>query len=66
MAIKIPMIVTTIIMKVMMKYNYIKDVVKGAPSDTQHQKMHKQNSPINCDGMQLTSAQCHMAPISIL
>ena len=27
---------------------------------------HTQNSPIDCDGVQLTNAQCHMVPISIL
>ena len=34
---KIPLIVTTIMMKTMMKYNYTKEIVKGAPNDTQHQ-----------------------------
>ena len=30
------MIVTTIMMKIMMKYNSIKEIVTGAPSDTQN------------------------------
>ena len=36
MAIKIPMIVTTIMMKIMMKYNSSKEIVIGAPNDIQH------------------------------
>ena len=31
------MIVTTIMMKIMMKLKYIKEIVTGAPNDTQHQ-----------------------------
>ena len=26
---------------------------------------HTQNSPIDCDGVQLNNAQCHMVPFSI-
>ena len=37
MAIKILMTVTTIMMKIMIKQNYIKEIVTGAPYDTQHQ-----------------------------
>ena len=36
MAIKIQMIVTTIMMKIMMKYNSILEKVTGAPNDIQH------------------------------
>ena len=36
MAIEIQMIVTTIMMKIMMKYNSIQDIVTGAPNDIQH------------------------------
>ena len=39
---------------------------KGAPDDTQLQNnAHLQNSPIDCDGVQLINAQCHMVSISI-
>ena len=31
------MIITTVMMKIMMKYNSIKEIVTGAPNDTQHQ-----------------------------
>ena len=31
------MIVTTIMMKIMMKYDLIKEMVTGVPNDTQHQ-----------------------------
>ena len=37
MAIKIQMIVTTIMVKVMMQQNSIKEIVTGAPYDIQHQ-----------------------------
>ena len=37
MVIKMQIIVTTIKMKIMMKYNSIKEIVTGAPNDTQHQ-----------------------------
>ena len=37
MDVKVPIIVATIMMKVMMKYNSIKEIVRGAPNDTQHQ-----------------------------
>ena len=36
MAIKIPMIVTTIMMKIMMKYNSLKEMLTAAPNDIQH------------------------------
>ena len=50
----------------MMKYNSIKEIVKGVHSDTYHQNgAHPQNRPIDCDGVQLTNAQCFMVPISI-
>ena len=54
MAIKIQIIVTTI----MMKDNSINELVKGTLSKPE-QRTHK-NSPIDCDGAQLTNAQCHM------
>ena len=60
---KIQIIVTTI----MMKYNYIKKIVTGAPNDTQHQNnAHPKSSLIDGDGVLLTNAQCHLVPISIL
>ena len=61
MAIKIPIIVTTTMM------NSIKEIVKGAHINTQHQNSaHPRNSLIDCDGVQPTNAQCHIVPISIL
>ena len=37
----------------------LKEIIKGAHNDTQHQNnAHPENSPIDCDGMQLTNAQC--------
>ena len=36
------MIATTIMMKIMMKYNSIKEIITGAPSNTQHQN----NTPL--------------------
>ena len=36
MAIKIPMIVTTIMVKIMMKHNSIYEIVTEAPDDIQH------------------------------
>ena len=36
MAIEIPMIVTTIMMKIMMKSNSIYEIVTGAPNDILH------------------------------
>ena len=51
----------------MMKYNPIMELVKGTHNGTQHQNnAHPKNTPIGCDGMQLTGALCHMVPISIL
>ena len=41
-------------MKIMMKLNSIKEIVKGAKGthDTQHQnRAHPKNSPIDCDGV---------------
>ena len=55
MVMKIPIIVTTITRK--------KEIVKGAHNDTQHQNSaHPNASPIDCDWVQLTNAQCHMVP----
>ena len=36
MAIKIPVIVTIIMMKIMMKYNSFLEIVTGVPDDIQH------------------------------
>ena len=33
---KIPMIATTIMMKILMKYNFIEEIVKWGPNYTQH------------------------------
>ena len=53
-------------MKIMVKYNSIEEIVTGAPNDTQHQNnAHPKNSPLDCDGVLLTNVQCHMVPISI-
>ena len=62
------MIVTIFIVKIMMKYKSIKEIVTGAPNDTQHQNnTHTQkSSPVDCDGVLLTNAQFRMVPISIL
>ena len=58
MAIEIPMIVTTIMIKIMMKYNYIKETVTGAPNDTQRQNnAHPKTCPVDCDGVLLTNVQ---------
>ena len=44
----------------------VKDIVKGAHDDTQHQNnTHTKNNPIECDRVKLTKAQCHMVPLSI-
>ena len=52
--------------KIMMKSNSTKEIATGAPNDTLHQNnAHPQKSPIDCDGVLLTNAQCHMVPISI-
>ena len=62
MAMKIP----TIVITVMMKYNSFQEIVKWAHNDTQHQNSeHPQNSPIDGDGVQLTDAQCHVVPLWI-
>ena len=52
----------------MYKMRVLKYYVENkAPSDTQHQNnAHPKTNPIDCDGVQLTNAQCHMVPISII
>ena len=51
-------------MKIVLKYNSIKEIIKEAPTDTHHENnTHTQNRPIGCDGMPLTNAQCHMVTI---
>ena len=58
LAMQIPIIVKTIMKKIMMKYDLIKEMVKRAYNDTQHQNsMHPKTSPIDCDAVQLTNAQ---------
>ena len=65
--IKIIIIVATVMMKIMMKWNSIKEILKGAHNDTQHQNSARlRTSAIDCDGVQLTNAKYHMVPISIL
>ena len=50
-----------------MKQNSIKELAKVTHNDTQHQNnAYPKNSPVDCDGMQLTNAQCHMVSISLL
>ena len=63
---EMPKIVITIIMKIMMKQNTVTEIVRGADDDTQNQNSTPQNSPIDCDGVQLTNAQWHMVPIVII
>ena len=54
-------------MKIMMKYKSLKEIVKGAHNDTQHQNStHPKISSIDYDGVQLTNGQCHVVPISKL
>ena len=53
-------------MKLTMKYNFIKGIVKGAHNDTQHpNSTYPDASPMDCDKVQLTNAQCHKVFISI-
>ena len=67
MAIKIPMILTTIVMKIMMKLNYTTKIVKGDPNDNQDKtNAHPKKSPIDCHGVLLTNVQWHMVSLSIL
>ena len=51
-----------IMMEFMMKYNFIKYILKGAPNDTQRYNYAQLK---NCDGVQLTNAQFHTLPISL-
>ena len=54
---EIPIIVTNVMMKIMMKKNFIKEIVKGAHNDTQHKNStHPRASPIDCNVAQLTNA----------
>ena len=50
-----------------MRRKSIKETVKGAYNDAQHHQnnAHPKTCPFNGDGVQLTNAQWHMAPISI-
>ena len=51
----------------MMKENSIKELVKGTHNDIQYQNnAHPKTSPIDCNGVQLANAQCHMVPVSML
>ena len=50
----------------MVKYNAIKGLLKGTHNDTRDQdNAHPKTSLIDCDGVQVTNAQCHMVPIFI-
>ena len=54
-------------MEIMMKYNSIKEIVTGAPNDTQHQNnAYTKSNNVDCDGVLLTNAKSHMVPTSIL
>ena len=45
-------------MKIMMKYNFMKEIIKEAPNGTQHQNnAHPKKSPIDCVGVQFDNAQ---------
>ena len=45
-------------MKIMMKYNLIKEIIKEAPNGTQHSNnAHPKKSLIDCVGVQLDNAQ---------
>ena len=47
--------------------NHHDERVKGTDNDIQHQNSaHPKTSPIDCDGVQLSNAQCYMVPICIL
>ena len=42
----------------------VQGISRRTHKETQQQRnAHRQNSPINCDGVQLTNEQCHMIPI---
>ena len=59
---KIPTIITTIMMKIVKSRKQQKENIMTLNT----RATHTQNSPIYCDGVQLTNAQCHMVPIFIL
>ena len=47
--------------------NSITEIIKRTHDDTQHQNSARPKmTSIDCDGVQLTNVQCHMAHISIL
>ena len=54
-------------MKIMIKYNSITEILTGAPNDTEHQNnaLPKKQS-YRLWWVLLTNAQCHIVPISIL
>ena len=50
-----------------MKQSSIKELLKRTHNETQKKKNeHPKNSAIDCGGVQLTNAQYHIVPISIL
>ena len=55
-------------MEIVMKYDYIKEIVKGVPNDTKHQNNDPpppQKNPINSDGVQLTLRWIHFRNFKI-
>ena len=53
--------------EIILKYNSIKETVKGAHNGTQHlNSSHSKTSPIYCIEVQLTNAQCHIASLFIV
>ena len=64
MALIIPIIYTTILVK---WNSLLKELVKRTQNDTQHQNNTQlKTDTIDCDGVQLTYAKCHMAPLSTI
>ena len=60
---KLSIIVTTVMMKTMMKYNSTKEVVKWSHYDNQHQNStYPKTSPTECEVVQLTNAQSESLP----
>ena len=49
--------------KITMEWHSIREIVKGEPNDTQHQNnAHQKKRPIDCDWVQLASAQWYLYP----
>ena len=51
-------------MKIMMRYNFIKKIVTGAPNDNQNQNNAHPKTVLKTDGVLLTNVQCLMVTIS--